>query len=275
MSKGGKEVEMPKPEDYFPLIQKQMDTNRIDQITPWGGINYSYENTPQTWGQWSAANPASQSEGYWQNDNIGRDTGPMWVPGTNTGGQAGYDDYLANFDKGQQSVESFLSPELQSMFDKQFQPDAYNQYSDDYMSRYNELLQPGRDRQLDRFQQSQKDRGLPEGGEVYGDNYRTTVGDPNSRQDTMAAAMAAKSAENARLQDFNRLMFATGSTGVQHPMVDVMGPANMAMNANITNEQIDAQGSGNLWNTVAGLGSAYVTGGMMGDDPFWMKDLIT
>jgi len=268
---GGGSVEMPKPEDYFPLVQEMMDANRLDQTTPWGGINYSYENTPQSYDSWSAANPTQKTSKEWvQNhpDRMGRwETSQQSTAGT----QAGYDDYLDNFDRGQQSVESYLSPELQSMFDKQFDPGAYDNYSNDYMSRYNELIKPGRDTQYDQFEQSMFNRGMPEGGELWGDRYREQVGDPNSRQDTMAAGMAAGSAENARMQDFNRLMSATGSTGVQYPMADVMGPANMALNANMQNVQSQNQGSSNLWNTVAGLGGAYVTGGMMGDKPFWMQ----
>ncbi len=262
MSKGGGgNVQMPKPEDYFPLIQKTIDTNRIDQTTPWGGVNYSYENTPQSYDDWSVGSPGTSGAGRWNTTNTKEEESRRWIPGTNTApNQAGYDSYLGSFDKGRQSVDAFLSPELQSMFDKQFDPNAFDNYSDDYMTRYNELLEPGRTRQQDSFEQRMFNRGLPEGGQIYGDNYRTTVGDPNARQDTMAAGMAANTAERARLEDFNRLAAAMGMTGVQYPQVDTMGPANMALNANMVNAQNSAQGSSDIWNTIAGLGAAYIGG---------------
>ena len=129
------------------------------------------------------------------------------------------------------------------------------------MDRYNELLQPDRDYSLDRFQQGMSDRGLPEGSDVYGDLYRQTVTDPNSRQDTMAAGYAADTAEAARLQDYNRLATAMGLSTVNVPQIDTMSAANMALNTNVANAQNSQQGGSDLWNALGMMGGGYLQGG--------------
>jgi len=158
---------------------------------------------------------------------------------------------------GKWKAKQKFTPELQSLFTRQFDPNAYDNYSTDYMDRYGELLAPIREQQMDQFQQGMFNRGMPEGGDIYGDIYRTTVGDPNSRQDLMAAQSAQQMADQARMNDFNRLMAAMGGSSVPVPNVDVNQSANLAMNADITNANNSQAANSSLWNTAGMLGAGY------------------
>ncbi len=269
---GGSDVKMPKPEDYLPLIQQSAAINRVDQKTPYGSVKYNTTyNNPLDYDAWygqqdqSQFNPVPVDQGYVPSHKRGQFPGQEGY-----GNQATtpadpvsmYDSYVQNFDRGvgETTAEHTFSPEVQSLFDRQFDPSSYQNYSDDYMSRYNELLAPGRERQQDRFEQNMFDRGQPVGGEEYGDKYRQTIGDPNARQDTMAAGQAANAADAARLQDYNRLATAMGLSQVNVPQIDTMGAANMAMNANMANAQNSQQGSSDLWNALGMVGGGYMMG---------------
>ncbi len=265
-------IETPKLEDFLPFIQAQADFNRVDQSTPFGGIRYN-TTTPEAmpWDEWSAQNPVTTSEGFWKNEGKDNQT---WMPGTSTGGtRGGYDQYVTDFqanNPGETTAESYFSPEIQNIFTQQFQPDSYQHYADDYMDESRRLLNPVYDRQLENFQQGMANRGQPVGGELYTDSYGDLM-DAQNRGWESAAFQAKNAGEQARLQDWNRLMSAMGNSSVPVPQVDVMSPANMAMNAQVGNAQTRSNDNSNMWNTLAGLGGAYVTGGMMGDSPFWMK----
>jgi hypothetical protein len=276
MSKGSGsgDVEVPKLEDLLPLMQANIDANRLDQVTPFGSITYNDVGPqPLSYEDWLKENPAKTvTTGYQYGDQtdgrgsgnsrnlLSQNQGYGAQPITTTvgGTRADYDKYASGFNNLEQEAVFEFSPEMQTLFDKQFTPDAYSSYADEYMSNYNDLLAPGREDQADRFQQSMFNRGLPEGSEVYGDVYRTTVGDPNSRQDLMAAQTAQAVADQRLMQDYNRLMAAMGGTALPIPNIDVMGPANMAMNANMTNANNAAQANSNIWNTAGTLSAAYL-----------------
>lgn len=287
--KGGDEVEPPKIEDIIPYLEAQQQLNQVDQVTPWGSVKYdTVYNEPLGYDAWySQQNPSIFSEGVYRDKPAGhsgggdRHMGNGWdfsQPNNQWQGvsyernpsnpQNMYDDYLANFDKGlgETTATHTFSDEVQGLWDKQWEPDSYQNYSDDYMDRYSELMQPDRDYRADRFQQNMFDRGLPEGSDVYGDLYRQTVGDPNARQDTMAAQQAANAADAARLQDYNRLASAFGMAQLPVPGVDVMGPANMFMNASQINAQNANQGASDFWNAAGLLGGGIFGGGK----PWWM-----
>jgi len=281
MSKGSSDVEMPKPEDYLPLIEQSAAINRVDQNTPYGSVKYNTTyNEPLGYDDWYAGQdqsifttPQSTSGGYDPNhpSGIGK---AQWMQNgygaTRYGGNQGqaadpqsmYNDYVSNFDRGvgHTTAEHTFSPEVQSLWDKQWTPDSYQNYSDDYMDRYSELMQPDRDYAYDRFEQNMFDRGQPVGGEEYGAKYRQTIGDPNARADTMAAGQAANAADMARLQDYNRLATAMGLSTLPVPQIDTMGAANMAMNADITNAQNAQQGNSSLWNALGMMGGGYLMG---------------
>jgi len=262
--KGGSEVKAPDPEDYNENVANQSFWNRINQETPFGGTKYT---TPDalSFEDWKTQNPM---EGFYSGyDNPLANTyssqstggtGRTWNAPDYAGG---YADYKAGLP---QQVESYFSPELQGIFDKQFDPNAYDMYSDDYMGRYNELIAPGRERQLDRFQQSMFDRGMPEGGDIYGDIYRETIGDPNARQDVMAADAGQRFAEQANLTDFNKLMAAMGQNTIQYPQVDTMGPAGMEFQSDIYSLNNKREDYAKFWEELSNGIQSYFTGGMGG-----------
>ena len=276
MSKGGSDdVEVPKLEEYLPLIEASAQVNRVDQDTPYGSVKYNTTyNQPQGYDEWygkqdqSIFNIPSSTDGYWKDtgfgDRMGDGSSQTWVSSGSTASSnpsAMYDDYVSNFDRGvgETTATHTFKPEVQALWDKQWTPDSYQNYSDDYMSRYSELTQPDRDYATERFEQNMFDRGQPVGGEEYGDKYRQTIGDPWGRQDIMAAGHAANAADAARLQDYNRLATAMGLSQVNVPQIDTMGAANMAMNANIANAQNSQQGGSDLWNAIGMLGGGYLS----------------
>lgn len=260
-------VEPPKLEDYLAMIYANADINRPDQVTPFGGTSTTWENTPLDFDVWSNQNTtttkgppirpylgpddAGMSRGEW--DALYNTGGGETIPGT----QAGYDDYLSNFDRGKATVETGFSPELQGLFSQQFDPDNYQKYSDDYMSNARRQLEPVFDRQLETFQQTMANRGQPVGGELYDDTYSNLMDSQNKGWEN-AAFTATQAGENARMQDFNRLMVAMGQNTIPVPQIDTMGPANMALNTSMLNTQNQNQNTSNLWNAATGLGSAYL-----------------
>ena len=275
---GGSDVKPPDISELIPYLEAQQQLNQVDQVTPYGSVKYNTTyNEPQSYDDWFGAQSPSI---FKQNIQPIPNWDSSTEPGTDRGDHAGsvrqprnqrnykspqalYNDYVANFDKGlgETTATHTFSPEIQGLFDKQFDPNAYQNYSDDYMSRYSELMQPDRDYRTNRFEQNMFDRGQPVGGAEYGDKYRQTIGDPNARQDTMAAGQAANAADAARLQDYNRMASAFGMSQLPVPGVDVMGPANMFMNANQINAQNENQSSSNLWNALGALGGGYAMGG--------------
>jgi hypothetical protein len=269
---GGDDIKMPSIEDLTPLLQASADFNRINTSSPFGQIKYTKEGpTPMTYDDWLAENPGPFHPGQGQyyggpakgggifdsSSNPGNTmSDPNWQPGSsNYDPRAEYDKYASGFTSKDRADFSY-SPELQGIFDKQFDPNAYDKYKDDYMQNYNALLEPGRDNQMDRFQQSMIDRGTPEGGPIYGDIYRETIGDPWARQDLMAATNAQQMSDKARLDDFNRLMAAMSGSQINVPPVDVMSAANLAGNINMQN----AANQSSIWDTLPTLAGAYMLG---------------
>ncbi len=220
-----------------PLIDQQLAINRPDQSSPFGGT------------RWVQNEPMSQLDWI---DSLGYDrTKKGWARGEHL------DDRYQQYLKHNKSQETYYSPELQSVFDKVFTPDAYDNYATEYMGNYNELIDPYRQRETDRFQQSMFDRGLPEGSEVYGDAWRP-IGDQRSRSDLMAGQTAMGIADNRRTTDFNQLMAAMGQNTLPIPQIDVMGPANLEMNRNMFNSNLDMQSKANFHKAVSdGIGAFF------------------
>lgn len=274
MSKGSDDVEMPSAEELRQYIYQQADVNRPDSKSPFGGTTTTWENTADDFDTWSAANPTETKTraGYYKNE--GGVTGEqVWVPPETTGGpgtEEGYQTYLDNFDRGQATTTTNYSPELENLFNKQFEEGAYEHYGDSYMENITGRLNPIYDRQNERMQQEMANRGQPVGGEEYDDQFGNLMQAQNDGW-ANAAYTAGQLGDQARLQDFNRLMSAMGQNTINVNPVDTMGPLNMAMNTSAMNQQRRNQNSSNVTNALTGLGTSYVTGGMMGDSPFWLK----
>ena len=263
-----KQVQAPTLEEFEPWIQAQIDANRVDQVTPFGQTTYSYPNAEQamSFEDWAIENPGTTTEvgGYWKGGDPGntRPSDREWIPGTmeSTGpNRNDYYDYVSNLDRGDQVAETSFSPEVQNLFTEQFDPNAYQHYADDYMAESERLLTPIYDRQTEQMQQAMANRGQPVGSELYSDTYGDIL-DAQNRSWESAAFNAKGAGENARLQDWNRLMSAMGMSTVDVPPVDVMSPANMALNLKLANQETSNNNSSNLWNTLAGLGGAYAIG---------------
>ena len=271
---GSPEIKMPDINDYLPLIESQLDYNQPTQTTPFGGVNYGWTNNPLSETDWLSQNPdittnitapstfnqsiydslepGDARQYLIRNPREGRVT-------TNTGKDGTYQSYLEGFDKGPRTAEAYLSPELQSIFTKQFSPDAYSEYGDDYMNNAKRYLDPVYDRQRETFEQTMANRGQPVGGELYDDTFGNLMDAQNKGWEN-AAFGANQAGENARLQDYNRLMTAMGLSTVDTPKIDVIGPANTALNLNAQNAQNQANSSNSIWNTAANLGGAYLMG---------------
>lgn len=189
------------------------------------------------------------------------------IPETNTtyvDPLTAYDSYVANFDPGLGTTTQNITfdDEIQSLWDKVWVEDSYDSYTDDYMDTYTELLNPYRDMELEAFEQSMFDRGLPEGGDIYSDLYTTQVSDPQIRQDLMASDYAIDSAENARLNDINTLAMAFGlTTGTDVPYLDISEPLDLISGYDYYNAESDAQSDSDWWNSLGTLGSGYLQGG--------------
>lgn len=295
MSKGDddNDVEMPDINEIIPYLNIQADS-LIDTQTPYGSVTFdtTYKE-PLSYDDWysgqdsslwstptSSAIPFEEAypdaprqnspewwEGDWNNTYQDYNNAPQTTASANDP-LAMYNDYVNNFDKGlgETTTNVAFSDEIQGLWDKVWDPNAYDNYATDYMDTYNALLDPYRSMQMDDFEQSMFDRGLPEGGEIYGDLYTTTIGDSNARQDLMAAQEAAYMGDTARINDLNALAQAFGmTTGVSVPQIDVMGPANLAANTEFYNTQADSQSSSDIWNALGLLGGGYLSSG----DYFW------
>lgn len=255
--KGGGSVKAPKPEEYIGLVNAQAKANRLNKSTPFGKLVYKNAGEkPMTFKQWSKRNPQTEDQVMNQRGeyttSIKRDM------------RGEYDKYLKNNPR-EKTAKFKFSPEVKGLFERQFEGDSYDNYADEYVNRFNELQQPQRDYNQDRFEQSMANRGIPEGSDVYGDVFRTTIGDPVAREDLMATQMAQGIGDNRKMQDWQRLMQAMGSTGFGVPGVDVMGAGNMAANANFHNANLSAQRQSDMFNTMAQMGAAAMMSGCSRD----------
>jgi len=247
---GGSDVDVPDPND---LMRQMEEYNRVNTTTPFGSIKYTKDGPqPMSFGDWQTQNPSPATSSF--NNQFTQNS--AGVSPNNYNARDEYDSYVSGLGQGRTTAGFEFSPELQSMFDKQFDPNAYDIYKNDYMGNYTDLMAPLRDDQLDRFQQGMFNRGQPEGGELYGDVYRDTIGDPNARQDLMAATQAQQASDVARLQDYNRLMAAMGGSQLPIPNIDVMGAQNLSMNADFQNQANESS----IWDTMPTLASAYMIG---------------
>jgi len=253
MSKGSGSVKMPSPDEYMNLVNAEANANRINQSTPFGKIKYkNVGKKPMSFDKWKRKNTSPSDEGYTnQRGEYVQGSGDL------RNLQKEYKEYAAGVPVKRKAQFKYSKP-IQNLFNQQFDPESYDNYADEYMGRYNTLMEPVREQQMDRFQQTMFDRGLPEGGEVYGDLFRTTVGDPNARQDLMATQQAQGLADSRRQQDWMRLAQAMGLSNLNSSPVNVLGGANMAMNANAQNAQINQQQNSDIMNAMALMGAAAV-----------------
>jgi len=260
---GGGSASLPDIEDLRPLMQAQADINRLDQHTPFGSYTFNKVGPqPMGYNEWLKQNPSPEPARQTRRPMLGKayeEYTEPFKPVSNYDPRKAYESYKSGFAPQKTEAQFNFSPELQSLFDTQFSEDAYQGYADDYMDRYTQLLDPYRQQETDRFQQSMVNRGIPEGSDVYGDYYRP-IGDQRSRADLMAAQAAQGTADNRLMQDYNRLITAMGGSAIPYQPVDVMGPANMSLNAQMSNIGSQNQASSNLWNSLTGLGGAYLMG---------------
>ncbi len=177
---------------------------------------------------------------------------------------------------GDEGVESYVAPEVQGLFSTQFDPNAYNQYSEDYMASAERHLNPVYGRQAEDFEQTMANRGQPVGGEEYNERYGLMM-DAQNRGWQDAAFGATQAGDNARMQDYNRLMSAMGHTSLPVPDVNVLGAENLGLNRENLYQRINQleldraerergrsdarsqQDSDNIWNTLTDLGGAYIS----------------
>jgi len=250
------------PEQIKELLAYGADQNRVDQVTPFGSMTWSNNADPvQSWDDWSAANPLTRGPSITRAIGDGNERTQR---GRITGGtRADYDKYASNYNTNNSDWQANinLSDDMQGIWDRVFSEGSYDNYADDYMGEYNRLTEGVYDRQDDRFQQSMFDRGLPEGGDLYGDLFSQHT----KRQDdaTQGAAFGARQAgDAAQARDYNRLASAMGLSQINVPQSDPNAAANMAMNANTQAMQQHQNSQNGIWNTVAGLGGAYMMSGM-------------
>lgn len=160
-------------------------------------------------------------------------------------------------------------------------PQAFNQeVQDSTFKRAMSLLEPGQQAQMRAFEQSMATRGLPVGGSAYDDEYANIQRAQNSAREN--AALSAVLAGNdaalrersqnfgemgslfgqdaaSRGQQFNELASILGQNQVAPTApVDVMGPANMALNRNLANQQNEQAKKSSGVNAGANLGAAYL-----------------
>ena len=223
---------------------------------------------------WNMVNPSPDNV-----NNFGGDNGSSIfnTPATSGGGMAqgnifsqttpfGGINYSTDAE-GNRLAEKYLSPELQSLFTKQFEPGGYDSYGDDYMADARRRLDPIYERQGESFRQRMANRGQPVGGELYDDTYGNLMEAQNRGWES--AAFGAKGAsERARLQDWNRLASAMGLSTVQAPQ-DALNTEQFKNMMNINKQNISAQEDSDMWNTITGLGSAWITGHDSEDDEWW------
>lgn len=161
-----------------------------------------------------------------------------------------------------------LSPELQNLFNMQFDPNAYQQYGDDYMDNARRYLDPVYAKQDDRFQQRMANRGQPEGGELYNDIYQQKQLSQNTGWQN-AAFGATQASQTARDNDFNRLMAAMGMSDVPTQNSDMLGIEQLQQMLNMNNANIKSNESSDIWNTLSNLGSSWLRSRNSDDDKWW------
>lgn len=274
-------------DELVKLIELQAETNRLNQVTPFGGTQYIDAGQPldqtgisapvESLAQPTApAQPAftgsfqdfAESQGFFvpvlgqgtreipthltaadvfQTQNL-RDeydqaisvpssdvsSDPSIAPGTEVATQ--------------DTVMQFLSPELQALFDKQFGPNAFDSFRDEHFAEAKRLLDPVFAKQEESLRSALANRGQPIGGELANEE----LGLFNKRRAdafTGAAFQASNAAQNAQLNDFNRLITSMGGTALPVPQTNVAGLASLTQQPN---------GGNSLLNALVPLGAASI-----------------
>jgi len=264
--KSGGSASMPSPQEYIPLVNAQAAANRVNTYTPYGSTVFSPAGGGSSGGRRRTTDvrPGGASRG----GKMGRIQ--------QSGQQQSRDPSRSVMPM--QSVTTF-SPEVQRLFEQQVSmaggPANSQTFNQDIeqatFRRAMNLLEPGQQQQMRDFQQTMADRGLPSGGAAY-DNEFANI----SRAQNQAREQAALSAVLAgndvaarerglnmseRGQQFNELASILGQNQVVPTSpVDVMGPANMALNRNVANMQNQQAKKSSGVNAGTNLGAAYLMG---------------
>lgn len=266
---------MPSPSEYIPLVNAQATANRVNTYTPYGSTVFS--PVPGAQAQPQAQAQPAKSGGGKASKFVGNKFGPdaMNVAMNRAGGGAGVGGGTGGITP-MQSVTSF-SPEVKTLFDRQISMAGSpasgagdsQRIEQATFDRAMNLLNPGFEQQTRDFQQSMADRGLPSGGRAYDSEFANINRAQNSakEQAAMSAVLAGNDTSfrergmnmSERGQQFNELASILGQNQVTPTApLDVMGPANMAMNGNLANQQNQQAKKSSGVNAGSTLGAAYL-----------------
>jgi hypothetical protein len=189
----------PEPIDYEALIDKQADVNRTNVYNPYGSSRWNKNKT---------------------------------------------------------SLSNKFSPGVQRIFDQQIamtgMPASGENFNQDIeqatFKRAMNMLEPGMQQQSRDFEQQMATRGLPSGGAAYDNEFANVQRAQNSARENAALAAVLAGNEAAmrgraqnlseRGQQFGEMSSILGRVpGAQQTSLDVVGPANMAMNNNLAGQQ--------------------------------------
>lgn len=185
----------------------------------------------------------------------------------------------STWNKKKNKLTNTFSPGVQPIFDRQIQmagtPVSGENFNDEIeratFDRAMNLLQPGFEQQTRDFQQSMADRGHVSGGRAYDTEYANLNRAQNTSRENaaMAAVLAGNDAAmrgrgmnlSERGQQFGEMASILGQApGGQQSNLDVVGPANMALNQAMAQQQQQANNKSSATNAGASLGGAYLLG---------------
>lgn len=279
-SGGGGGGQMPSPSEYIPLVNAQASANRVNTYTPYGSTVFSaVPGSNANRGPSSSGSQASSYDSGRSSGSNGKKMGmalgaavPGLMDSQGGGGSSGGPSGITPM----QSVTKF-SPALQRLFKQQTQlagsPLSQENFNDEIeqatFKRAMNMLEPGLQQQTRDFQQSMADRGLPSGGAAYDNEYANIQRAQASARENAAlsAVLAGNDAAlrgravnlSERGQQFNELGSVLGQNQVTPTApVDVMGPANMAMNGRIADQQAKQAKKSSGVNAGANLGAAAI-----------------
>lgn len=269
---GGGGAQMPSPQEYIPLVNAQAQANRVNTYTPYGSTVFS----PVPGSRGGNSGPASSSgpAGGKQSGGGALGGAVQQVQDRASSGGAGGGSGVTPM----QSTTRF-SPELRRLFNQQTSmagtsasPENFNQDIESAtFQRSMNLLNPGFEQQSRSFQQSMADRGLPVGGSAYDDEFANIQRAQNSAKENAALSAVLAGNEAAmrgrgmnlseRGQQFNEIASILGQNQTTPTApIDVMGPANMAMNSSMANQQNQQAKKSSGVNAGSQLGAAYLLG---------------
>jgi hypothetical protein len=179
------------------------------------------------------------------------------------------------WNKNKTQLRNSFSPGVQRLFRQQIkmagQPANGENFNNDIehatFQRAMNLLEPGFQQQSRDFQQSMADRGLPSGGAAYDNEFANVQRAQNSARENAAlsAVLAGNDAAlkgrgmnlSERGQQFGELSSILGQTpGSNQTSLDVVGPAGMALNQALGQQQQRSNQKSSNTNAAAGLGAA-------------------